>query len=203
MNTIKCSMNHVKNLIIILSLITVPSFAAVINIKPSSSEVMIGSRFSVDILVEELGVNEMIGAFDLNLQYDPSILQFQEYRLTNNLGSISDNCALDLSAGLTKEGIVNISSVSLLDNFNNQPNTLKIADIVFNAVHEGTSTLGLFNVTVGNYFGDEICTVIQNNSVQAVPEPSSMALFGMGIFGFGGVLLIRKKQKTGKVDLHK
>ncbi|NLD93637.1 MAG: PEP-CTERM sorting domain-containing protein [Fibrobacter sp.] len=198
MNTIKCSMNHVKNLIIILSLITVPSFAAVISIKPSSSEVMIGSRFNVDILVEELGENEMIGAFDLNLQYDPSILQFQEYRLTNELGSISDNSALDLSAGLTKQGIVNISSVSLLDNSYNQPNTFKIADVVFNAVDEGTSVLGLFNVTLGNYFGDEISTVIHNSSVQAVPESSSMALFGMGIVGFAGVFLIRKKQKISE-----
>ncbi len=200
MNTIKFSMNHIKNLIIILSLITLPSFAAVISIKPSSSEVIIGSRFSVDIMIEDSGVNEMIGAFDLNLQYDPSILQFQEYRLANELGSISDNRALDLSAGLTKEGVVNISSVSLLDNFYNQPNTFKIADVAFNAVHEGTSALGLFNITLGNYFGDEISAVIQNSSVQAVPEPSSMVLFGVGIIGFAGVFLIRKKSKNCCMD---
>jgi hypothetical protein len=196
MNTIKYSVKHVKKLIVILSLITVPSFAAVISIKPSSSEVMIGSLFSADILVADLGANEIPGAFDLNLKYDPTILQFKEYSLTNELGSISDTLALDLSAGLTNQGEVNISSVSLLDNIENKPNTFKLAAVVFKAVSEGTSVLEFSNVTLGNYFGDAISTVVQNSSVQAVPEPSSMALFCMGIFSFAGVLLVRKKYKN-------
>jgi len=193
MNMIKRSMRHAEKFIIMLSLIITPSFAAVISITPSTSQVSTGSQFCADIMVADLGVNEKLGAFDLNLQYDPSILEFTGYSLTNELGSISDNLALDLSSGLINQGEVNISGLSLLDNLDSQLSTFKLASVVFNAVNQGTSILGFSDVTLGNYFGNAIGAVIQNSSVQAVPETSPMALISMGIFSFAGIILCRKK----------
>lgn len=185
MNLITCSMKQSKKMIIMLSLIMSPSFAAVISITPSTTEVMIGNQFCADILVTDPGVNAIPGAFDLNIQYDPSILQFQEYSL---IGGISDNAVLDLSVGLTNPGEVNICGLSLLDNYDNTLNTFKLASVVFKAIGEGTSILGLSNVTLANYFGEAINTVVQNSSVQAVPESSSTVLMSLGIFCFVVVL---------------
>jgi hypothetical protein len=198
MNMITCSLKHAKKLIITLLLIITPLFSAIISIKPSTSEVLIGSQFYADIMVEELGINEMIGAFDLNVQYDPSILYFNEYSLTNELSGVTNSNVLDLSVGLTNPGEVNISGLLLLDNFDSSLNTLKLASVIFSAVNEGISTLGLSDVTLANYFGDAISTVIQNGSVQSVPEASSMALMCTGLVCFAGVFLIRKKSGNCK-----
>lgn len=182
-----------KSVLIGLTLLSSQLFSAVISITPASSEVYIGNSVDLDIMVSGLGVYEDLAAFDLDFNYDPSILQFMNYSLSDNLGSVLNDEALDLSS-LNYPGLLNISSISLLGNLETQPDAFKIATVTLKGIAKGVGNLSLSNVLPGDSFGEIISAETRDASVSSVSEPPSMIFFASGITILAGFAMFRRKR---------
>ena len=78
------------------------SWALSLSFNPSSSLIGVGDLIDVDIVVSDLtddvsGLPVYVGAFDLEVNYDASILSFNSYSLGNGLGDIAAGDADDWS----------------------------------------------------------------------------------------------------------
>jgi hypothetical protein len=193
MNLMKSNAMFVKGVLFTMSLMISQSFSAIITVNPSSSEVFVGNQFNVDLLVSDLGIDEDISLFDFDLFYDPSIIQFSKYNLSDKLGSISSGDALDVG-GLVAPGQLNLSSVSFLTELGLQPDAFKLATVTFKGLAEGFSSLSIGGEKiVGNAVGDPLSFTNQNGGVNSVPESSTVMLFGFGLISLVAAATFRKK----------
>ena len=87
------------------------AWAATLSFSPATQTVGQGDPLAVDIVLSSLN-GDYVSAFDMNINYDPSILTFTSYTLTGNLGEISLFEADDWSAGETLAGVINLSEAS-------------------------------------------------------------------------------------------
>lgn len=182
-----------KSLLLMVSLACVSAFSAILDIQPSVQEVHTGNQFTLDIGISGLEENEQIGGYDFDLFFDPSIFSFSGYKLSDNLGSLTNSQALDFSAGLTGSGKVNLSSISLIDNLSFQPGAFSLASVTFNAIGEGSGEFSLPNVLLSDFFGEEITAEIKSASVSSVPEASAMPLFCAGFLMLLSIGAIKRK----------
>jgi hypothetical protein len=183
MRMIKINTQLIISIIAVVALLTSHSFAALINITPTSTDVNVGNNVTVDIVVSEFAVNEKLSAFDIDLGYDSSVLALSIYNLTSGIGSLTAGELIDLST-LIAPGQLNLSGLSLLENFSFQESAFKLASVTFSAITEGTSALTLTVNALGNAFGEPLYSslTIKNGSVNSVPEPSTVILFCTGLF---------------------
>jgi hypothetical protein len=196
MNLFKSNTILINGVLFVMSLMISQSFSAIIGVNPSSSEVYVGNQINVDLLISDLGTDEHISSFDFDLVYDPSIIQFSNYSLSDNLGSIFNGDAFDLS-GLTAPGQLNLSSLSLLDgdDLGLQPSAFKLATVTFKGIAEGFSSLSIRGgyEALGNAIGDPIVFTTQDGGVNSVPESPTVTLFGFGLISLAAAATFRKK----------
>ena len=155
----------------------------------------IGDLVSVNLMVDGLGhgVPLSLSSFDINVAFDMSALSFAGYNLFDDLGDVNFFQALDSSLGDLGGGIVNISEVSFLSNFdlwNFQPGSFAIAELFFTVVAAPTnSQISVDGAVFFDVNGDLInITGVNNASIITVPSPVSSMLMGLGLL----VLLVRK-----------
>jgi hypothetical protein len=193
MNLMKSNAMFVKGILFTIALVFSQSFSAIITVNPSSSEVFVGNQFSVDLWVSDLGINEDVSLFDFDLFYDPSIIEFSTYNLSDNIGSISSGDAIDIG-GLTALGQLNLSSVSFLADLGLQSDAFKLATITFKSIAEGFSSLSIGGEKIlGNAIGDPLSFTTQDGNVNSVPESSTVMLFGFGLISLAAAVTFRKK----------
>lgn len=163
-------------------------WAATLSLQPSTASVAQGGSFTVDLLVSDLGANDDLGAFDLSVLFDASVLQFSGYTLGTGLGDTAAGEAFDASLGLTGNGVLNLSQVSLLWDLSSQAGSFKLATLTFTASQVGTGALSIGGVTLGDAWGAPVSATTLGGSVAvtpAVPEPQALALMlaGLGVVG--------------------
>lgn len=88
--------------------------AVLLSVQPDTTFAANGDLVSLDIVVSGLGNfgPDSLGAFDVSMAYDATVLSFSGYSLNNLLGDLGGQ-AIDSSAG-DLGGSVNIAEVSLL-----------------------------------------------------------------------------------------
>jgi hypothetical protein len=178
--------------------------AALISIDPVSQNASIGDTVSADILVSGLAADESVGGVSLLLSFDGSILQGLSYLLDpGNVMGVALDPFNDFSPGFGGGGASPLElffladlSLSDTDLKTLQGDSFVAATVSFTAIGNGLSGLNLSVAAPGgtflsDAFGFELAAQSANGSVcvsaagagcvQAVPEPGTPALLGLGL----------------------
>ncbi len=180
--------------------------AVTLSLSPASQTAANNDTVFLDLVVSGLGnfAPDSLGAFDVDIGYDTTVLSFQSYSLGALLGDDGLGEALDVSLG-DLFGSVNIAELSLLDadplsgpSFigpyldDIQPGSFTLATLTFrvDALAPGSSTVVSIDTVyaVGDGFGSALTLDGTSNAIiNAVPVPAAVWLFGSGVIGLLGV----------------
>lgn len=164
---------------------------------PSNQSVLLGSTASVDVNVINPG-GTLIGAYDFNIEYDPTILSPTSVDFGSGLGA-----PLDSLASFTLADPLNVAELSFLWDFTGYQDG--VSDFTLFTVHFDTIGLGVSPLSfsenilgiAGGFLGDDWGEPIQplglgTGSIEVViPEPGTLLLVGIGI---AGIALYRRQR---------
>jgi hypothetical protein len=161
----------------------------------------IGNSVNVQIGISGLGGNlaPSLGAYDLDLSFDPSHLaftgaEFGDALLGNQLDLFNFGGNLS-GADLTDPGTVNFYEVSfdsVTDLNDLQVNSFTLATLSFDVLDFGTSDLTLSVNAFGDAEGNDLPVTTLSTSVTTVPLPSAIFLMASGLMGLGFAVKPRK-----------
>jgi hypothetical protein len=180
---------------IFLAVAVPPAGAIEVVVQPNGQTVGLGQTVAFDIAISGLGngAPPSLGAFDLDLGFDPAILSFDSISFGDPiLGSLLGPIVGSLN-GFSNDpvtGLVNQFEISLelpatLDAL--QPDSFILTSLTFSSVGLGTSALDISNLILGDAVGAPLAAdTIQNGSVTvaaaAVADSSQTAvLLGLGL----------------------
>jgi hypothetical protein len=183
---------------------TTAAHAVTIAVRPPTQSAGIGSQVQVDLTISGVnsGIVPALGAFDLNLGFDPALLSFQSATFGNQLDvfGLGDIQSGSLTSAGTVEAYEN-SLDSTADLTSHQASNFPLVSLFFNTIGSGTSPLNVSINAVADANGSALASGLTQGSVtiSAVPEPATYALLLGGI----GTLLIaalaqRSARKVGR-----
>ena len=191
-----------------ISMLTVQAGAISLSFVPSSTSINILENLDVNIVLSAMADNDTISTFDIDIEFNPSVLSFNSISLGSGLGDVSTGDAEDLSLGNIGSGTVNIAELSWIwpdlsiggsffdDQFTSSSDSLILATLSFTGTAEGSSALLFSRVLLGDEYGIGFYTTLDTGFVTVnapVPEPTTMLLFGVGIVGLVGSRFRKKK----------
>jgi hypothetical protein len=173
----------------LLALGAAASHADTIHVVPTSGTTQVGSTFSVVVAASNFvsGAAPSIGAFDLNVTFDPAILSLASVAfgsglaLPGGVGSIQD--VTPTVGGSFSVAEVSLESETALDT--QQLDAFALFTITFNALNVGTSQIALTLNGLSNAAGAALNATLLGGSVSVVPLPAAawLLLSGLAVFG--------------------
>ena len=176
-----------------------PSSATVLHFSPSTNIVNVGDTFDVDIVISDLyaadSSREIVSAFDLDVLYDPAVINATGVAFGSSLG---DESFLDVyNDAIFSSGRIDFAALSLLSNtqlLGLQPNdSFTLATLSFDAIGLGISSLTFDpvefpGVDVKGYnvfIPFDLSTSTGQGSVTVVPVPGALFLMITGLLSLG------------------
>lgn len=172
------------------------AWATALSFDPLVSLINIGDMLEVNISISDLS-GSYIGAFDFNVNFDDTILTFDSYILSDNLGDISLGDADDWSLGDLGFGTVNIAELSWLWDLSFQEDSFTLATLFFTGNSAGNSELEFGFANISDDWGDPIVVSLGMGTIDVaapIPEPGTIFLLGIGLAGLAGTKFRRKKK---------
>ena len=172
--------------------------ALVMELRPSSHTVVLGSAAAIDLWVVGSDPTLGIGGYDMTLNFDPSILSFNSVSLSAAFGATLGPFITPLP------GAVNIADVSLelpADLLSLQTaSDFMLGAFQFDTLSAGTSPLSISGVTLSDAFGNPVTvstlgTGLITVTTSPVPEPATLLMFTMGALFLAGIG-VRKRKNT-------
>ncbi len=175
----------------------------ILSLNSHTSSVIPGQNFFIDVNVSGLqsgGTNSLLGAFNMDILFDPSLLQFLP--ISSSFGSALGDIDLGeafLGGSLTSPGVFNFFEVSLLEDSSAncilctgpyledlQGDSFNLATLAFysptDAIASGsTTTFSIANVLLSDVFGDEIFSVSTPSVTVNISEPPMFFILGIGL----------------------
>ena len=175
----------------------------ILSIDPATQSDTPGSTVSMMIRIDGLGdgVPQSLSSFDIDVEFDTSVLSFAGYNLFDDLGDISNVEADDFSFGEYAAGVVNVSELSYLSTFDLwdfQPGGFALAELLFTINPNATKTTTDVSFTYASLLDGEGFLLnnfggVRNASV-SVPAPATVLMMGIALVA----LSFRKKSnKSG------
>jgi hypothetical protein len=182
--------------------------AATITVTPSSQSVNLGDQAVVSLDISGLGsgVAPSVGAFDIDLSFDSSILALSSVVFGDPiLGDQLDLFALGSILGATPgAGTVNLFEISLdfADDLNLlQADAFTMATLTFNTLAAGSSTLGLTLNALSDADGLPLEATLAGATVDVavppptpVPEPSAWPTYVLLLVGLAGRGILQRRK---------
>ena len=181
----------------VLLLHTTSAQAALIGLLPASTSVAPGDSILFDLSISELGNfrADSVGAFDIYIDFDASVLSFTGYSLGIFLGDVDRFRAIDVSSG-DLGGVVNIAEVSLLSATvlnAAQPGAFILATLKFDVADLKIATTTQLGISSRSLLGDALgaplaLTRLPATNVQVitstVPASGTLFLLIASLFGW-------------------
>jgi hypothetical protein len=172
-----------------------PARATTVAVKPNTQNAVVGSPVQVDLMISGVnsGTVSALGAFDLDVTFDSSLMTFESATFGTNL----DVSGLGATPSVRTQGggTVNLFEVSLdtaADLVAHQPSIFNLATLTFNAVATGNSVINIGINSLADAKGESLAaSVVPGNIlVSAVPEPHiyMLILAGLGLLGYRDVI---------------
>ena len=169
--------------------------APTLSFNPSSQSFNTGNFAEVDIVIsglEDGGLNEIVSAYDLSVNYDSSILGFSSINIFENpFGFVGGTDSNSSTAGVIDFSLFSFESDSDLQTI--QGDSIILATLGFDTLTAGTSLLGFdfVDMTGLNFSPLSVATMggeISVNDVSTVPLPAAFPLMlsAIGAIGFLG-----------------
>lgn len=161
----------------------------IINVSPNLQQANIGDTVSVNLTISGVntGAVPALGAYDISLSFDPSLLSFE----VATFGSQLDIHGLgDVQTVTPSTGSVEIFEVSLYsanDLTMLQKSSFTLGNIWFQTLAAGTSALTLSVNALADANGNSLVANTENGSINisSVPEPDGVQLIATGLLFFG------------------
>jgi hypothetical protein len=164
-------------------------FAATPELSITSTTVSQGTQAAVTLSIAGLGGGTALGAYDVNVGFNPSLLSFSsatygDPRLGDqlNLEGFGTVTATTPGTGTVELFELSLDFPSVLTSSQAQAFTLVSLD--FNTIGIGSSSLLLSSNALADQYGNSLTASLQNGSVtvtRSVPEPGTLGLLGMGL----------------------
>lgn len=192
----------VTHIVLVVSLMftSIVNASFILSLDPATPASDPGDVVSVAVMIDGLGNFEplSLGGFDLEIAFDANVLSFSGYSLFDNLGDINLFEADDFSWGEYAPGIVNLSEISYLFDFelwDIQPSSFALAELFFtvdaSAANQFTS-LSFENINLTDALGDAIFFDEVNDASIAIPAPDTLVLMCLGLLA----MLVRYKHRS-------
>jgi hypothetical protein len=158
----------------------------IIALTATPASAVTAGTYSADITISGLETFNLAG-FSLNVNYDDSLLAFDSYTLTDELGSFDNFDAEDWSLGDDGFGTVALDVVSFLVDLGGQSDAFKLATVNFTGDEGAMAGISLSGILLGDDLGAPIPFTVNGTDINAVPVPAAVWLLGSGLVGIVGL----------------
>ena len=152
----------------------------------SGAAVGLNETTAVGIWVSGLGnyAAPNLGAYDLEIGFDPNVLHFESLSFSSFLGSPGSSIS---SYGLKAPGVLSVWETSLLNGVLSslQPGSFPLVSIQFTLTALQNSSLTFLSAGLSDGDGYTLYADLQSANVYAVPIPSSLLLLSGAALGLG------------------
>jgi hypothetical protein len=173
------------------------SHAAVINFSSAQYRVAPEDTLSVPIWISGIPSGMAVGAYDLTVNFDPRLLNYQRFIFSNFLGDPEFQAfteAYPPPAGQLEATLISFLSPAQLQALH-QPSSFEIGIIVLTATSLGQSSISVSGLA-SDAFGNPIDLTFQSSIINGpVPEPATFPLLLFGLTAIAVFALRRRPRR--------